>query len=239
MDFQSAVEAAAAHTASYETNPAFRKQWSALSAESSDYEAQRVRIFTELLGRVTGTLEGWRVLDVGCGGGHWLRYWVECGADPGDLVGIDISDLRFDEARKRNPGIRLLKTDGMTLPFEDASFDLVTQFTCFTNVPTEALRRQVAVEVSRVLRPGGYLLWWDLFVTTAPSDPGVPVGPEQYFPWAMEKRLVGRYPRPSESMRPMRGLRRLVGPVADLMGFRPTHLAALAGPKPDPAVATP
>lgn len=225
------IDAARAQTESYATDKEFRIQWLGLTPRSRDYLAQQIQMFGELVGSVTPSLEGWRILDVGCGDGRWLRRMVDYGADPADVVGIDISDVRFKTGVAKNPLISMLKTDGEVLPFKDASFDLVTQFVCFSNIPTDALRRRTAGEVARVLRPGGYVFWWELLRSTAASDVNAPLDPADYFDWPISQNLVGQRPRPSATLRPMPGLRWL-GRVIDILSMPPTHKAALIGPKP-------
>ena len=48
------------------------------------------------------------------------------------------------------------------LPWPDASFDLVSQFTVFSSILDPAVKQQVAAEMRRVVRPGGKILWYDL-----------------------------------------------------------------------------
>jgi SAM-dependent methyltransferase len=56
---------------------------------------------------------------------------------------------------------RLVTADGGALPYPDARFDLVLQFTVFTSVLDEDLRQRIAREMWRVLGPGGAVLWYD------------------------------------------------------------------------------
>src|SRR6266403_538832 len=43
-------------------------------------------------------LRGRKILEVGCGYGHWLRCFVDWGAEPGDIHGIDLLEDRIAEA---------------------------------------------------------------------------------------------------------------------------------------------
>jgi SAM-dependent methyltransferase len=59
---------------------------------------QRRRYFFEALLRVTGgSLEGRRVLDVGCNAGYWASLAIEAGAD--FLLGVDARERQLDQAR--------------------------------------------------------------------------------------------------------------------------------------------
>ena len=60
-----------------------------------------------------------RILDVGCGTGFLTRHLR------GDVTGLDASEAMLAVARDRSPNARFVRGDGLALPFEDASFDLV------------------------------------------------------------------------------------------------------------------
>jgi ubiquinone/menaquinone biosynthesis C-methylase UbiE len=113
-----------------------------------------------------------RILDVGCGGGGWLLELMQWGADPAALCGIDLSPDRIDRARRRIPCADLRAGSASELPWPDESFDLVSQFTVFTSILDAGLKRAVAAEMLRVLRPGGTVLWFD-FRFHNPRNPNV------------------------------------------------------------------
>lgn len=48
-----------------------------------------------------GSLNGRRILEIGCGTGHWLREFVKWGARAEDVVGMDLLADRISEARAR------------------------------------------------------------------------------------------------------------------------------------------
>lgn len=228
--FDMAIAAAREHTESYANDEAFRLRWLGLTDDSSSYLAQQYRVLGKLLGGVTESLEDWRVLDVGCGNGHWLNALLQYDAKPENLIGVDISSTRFAIGQAKNPLIKLLQYDGHALPFGDCTFDLITQFACFSNIPTRELRQRVADEMVRVLNPGGYIFWWDLLKTTTPADFGIELDPVAYFELPQRRVLIGKMPRPSECIR-FRKVNRLLGSLIDVFGHRPDHLAAMLGPK--------
>ena len=94
-----------------------------LRGRSRGYKAQLFRVFGELVGEITPTLLDWRILDIGCGDGRWLRTVLEFDAKPEDLVGVDVSDARFEIGRAKNPLVTLMQTNGTTIPFPDGRFD--------------------------------------------------------------------------------------------------------------------
>jgi SAM-dependent methyltransferase len=118
------------------------------------------------------SLHGLRILDLGCGPGSTLRLLLEYGADPDLLFGIDLMEDHIQEARALSPNMHFSCGSATQLPYPDASFDLVLQFLLFTSVLSEAAKRQIAKEISRVLSPGGQFLWYD-FAYNNPSNQDV------------------------------------------------------------------
>jgi len=114
-----------------------------------------------------------RVLEVGCGAGFWLRQFVQWGAEPSNLCGIDLLQDRVDEGRKLcASSISIRCDDASNLEFEDGTFDLVVQFTAFTSILDPMMRTRLAQEMSRVLKPNGAILWFD-FLVSNPRNPNV------------------------------------------------------------------
>jgi SAM-dependent methyltransferase len=118
-------------------------------------------------------LDELRMLEVGCGAGHWLRAFVQWGARPEHVVGVDLLPHRIAEARARcAAAVRLAVGSGAELPFAAGTFDLVLQSTVLTSILERGMRERVAREMVRVLRPGGVVLWYDFFVDN-PRNPDV------------------------------------------------------------------
>ena len=102
-----------------------------------------------------------QLLDVACGTGRFLRFAAE--AFPRlPLTGIDLSQAYLDEAREHLAPYRAQFQHGKAeaLPFADESFDLVTSIYLFHEVPPK-VRREIAREFARVLKPGGRLVFMD------------------------------------------------------------------------------
>lgn len=96
-----------------------------------------------------------RVLDVGCGDGGWTRTVGKHLAPGGELVGVDREQHFVDLAAKSTPDATFVKGNAESLPFEDASFDLVTCQTVLIHVADAA---KVVAEMHRVVKPGGVVL---------------------------------------------------------------------------------
>lgn len=118
------------------------------------------------------SLKDLRILDLGCGSGGQLRRLNDFGAQPADCVGIDLFHPGLASARRLNPNISFVEGSADKLPFASAEFDLIFQYTVFTSVLDAQIRRGIASEVHRVLRPGGYFIWYD-FAYSNPKNPNV------------------------------------------------------------------
>ena len=103
---------------------------------------------------------GKSVLEVGCGGGYFLSRFLDYGA--AQATGIDLMEHRVAAARERDPRLELVAGDASKLPWDDGSFDVVTQFTCLSSVLDPDLRLAIAAEMWRVLRPGGAIVSYDM-----------------------------------------------------------------------------
>jgi ubiquinone/menaquinone biosynthesis C-methylase UbiE len=118
------------------------------------------------------SLEGLRILDVGCGRGELLRRFMSFGAAPSLLFGIDLIDEYVEDARILAPHLQIASGSADRLPFPDRSFDMVTQFTLLTSVLDGNVKQAIAGEMARVLKPGGRVLWYD-FSYNNPRNPDV------------------------------------------------------------------
>jgi ubiquinone/menaquinone biosynthesis C-methylase UbiE len=114
------------------------------------------------------SLQGLRVLDVGCGGGSWLAGLTRFGAEPAKLVGVD---LRPPALPSDPSGLNLAVASGDRLPFASESFDVVCQLTMLSSVLDRNMRTAIAGEMLRVLKPSGILLCYDF--TVNPFNPDV------------------------------------------------------------------
>jgi len=151
-----------------------KDRYSFFKDENLLVHVELLREILRLLRRSQHTdLERERVLDVGCGSGFWLRQFIQWGAKPKNLFGVDLLPERIQMGDELCPkGVTLRCRDASNLEFEDGSFDLILQFTVFTSILDSEMKRKVATEMSRVLKPGGAILWYDYFVSN-PFNPDV------------------------------------------------------------------
>ena len=92
-----------------------------------------------------------RVLEVGCGTGHWL---AELQPVARQVYGMDLSPGMLQQARQRSASGALICGHASHLPFSDAGFALIFCVNAFHHFPQP---RAFIAEARRLLRTGGAL----------------------------------------------------------------------------------
>jgi SAM-dependent methyltransferase len=140
--------------------------------------------------------EGGVLLDFGCGTGRMLRYF---GARGWPVIGTEITPEMINEARRHGlpSGATIHLTDGVAIPLPDRSVDMVwvcgvLKYSLFepgaicrggtgrsssgpqnrlskTEPPFVPVYRDVAREMYRVLRPGGWVVNNEVYVDAPPE----------------------------------------------------------------------
>ncbi len=105
-----------------------------------------------------------RILDVGCGDGFMLRQFLQWGAQPGNLAGIDLRHEPVEHALTLNPNVDVRCDSATRMPWPDHSFDLIIQNTVFSSILEPEIKSKVAAEMLRVLKPTGAILWYDFWL---------------------------------------------------------------------------
>ena len=127
--------------------------WTQLSR--AGYDTYRNYLNTPAFFALLPEVAGKKGLDLGCGEGYNTRLLAEHGAK---VIGLDISTVFVQQAKSFQSDGSLIPEyligNAQELPLADASFDFVTGFMSFMDIPdTEMLLS----EVWRALKPGGFL----------------------------------------------------------------------------------
>jgi ubiquinone/menaquinone biosynthesis C-methylase UbiE len=120
------------------------------------------QILTILRSRGTYPLTDKTILEIGCGNGYWLREFVKWGGCPNNITGVDLLQDRVARARELSPQkIEIQCANATSLALHDRSFDLVCQFTVFTSVLDWNTKKRMALEMLRVVKEAGTIIWYD------------------------------------------------------------------------------
>jgi ubiquinone/menaquinone biosynthesis C-methylase UbiE len=141
--------------------------------------------------RRCGSVRVARLLDIGSGTGAFLRE-VKRNYPPLAVAGIDLSTPYLAVARRRLAAwsrVALGVAAAEAMPFPAATFDVVSCIYLLHELPPR-IRRAVAAEIRRVLKPGGTLIVVD---SLQPGDEPDYDALLEYFPVAFHEPYYASY----------------------------------------------
>ncbi len=120
------------------------KEWGNLSASLEFFAERKFRLDS-------------RVLDIGCYTGSLISDLSQTGFS--DVYGVDVDSHAVVRGQKLYPALeaRITSYDGVTLPFAEATIDVVTMFDVLEHIPN--VEKFLSQQVQRVLKPGGTLVF--------------------------------------------------------------------------------
>jgi SAM-dependent methyltransferase len=132
-----------------------------------------------------GVAPGWRCLDVGCGPLGILDVLAEW-TTPGEVTGLEREPRFLALARqgldeRELTAVRLVSGDATATEFPSDHFDLVHARLVLGNSPDPGA---IVAEMTRIVRPGGYVLIQDVSMATWDCTPPHP-------DWDQLKRALG------------------------------------------------
>lgn len=117
--------------------------------------------------RVAKEVAAWKpacLLDIATGNGD-LAFALLKKMPATKIIGVDFCPEMLTEAKKKKSSVTFLEADGMALPFDAESFDVMTISFGLRNM--ESFERALG-EMQRVLRKKGHLLILDFSLPTTP-----------------------------------------------------------------------
>jgi len=121
------------------------------TAEGTMYDHLEKKVISRFLRQ---NIQGRKLLEVGCGTGHWSKFFSDCGFE---VTGVDISEPMIKTAKSKDiPDALFQVADGHSLPFADSSFDITAAITTLEFVHDAELVLREMVRCTR--KPSGQLL---------------------------------------------------------------------------------
>lgn len=105
-----------------------------------------------------------KILEIGCGTGGVVAEFVDFGASPENLFGVDLLFDRLVYASRKLPESSFANADGQSLAYPSDTFDLILQFTAISSILEADIRQQVFADMLRVLKPEGMILSYDFWL---------------------------------------------------------------------------
>lgn len=114
----------------------------------------RYQMFEEIDTVLSKLPKGAKVLDLGCGTGHFSSYIKTLGYD---VIGLDPSTKMLDYSRRNFPDITFVEGYSNTLPFEANTFDLIISIEVLRYLDSKIVKESYK-DIYRTLKPGGKIL---------------------------------------------------------------------------------
>lgn len=104
-----------------------------------------------------------RILDIGCGNGGMLSYFIEKGFSADKVIGIDLSLTRIENAEIKYPDLMFYCDNAINFKLENQKFDLITSFDLFSHFSSREDIINGIKNVSDHLAEDGLFLWYDIY----------------------------------------------------------------------------
>ncbi|MEI2640572.1 MAG: class I SAM-dependent methyltransferase [Microthrixaceae bacterium] len=134
------------------------RRWSADNAGNRLIIDERLKGAEDRLSRLGLLNRDLCVLDLGCGAFTLVPESIESSL----RIGVDILFDRLIAAKRSSPFDGVACADGADLPFGDELFDLIVISTVLSSIRSDAAQSGIGREVTRTLKPGGSVLWYDM-----------------------------------------------------------------------------
>lgn len=114
-----------------------------------------------------------RFLEIGCGDGSSLLWFIKVGFTPGNMIANELISERAEFAKRRIPTeINIYNNNALELDLEKESFDIIYQSLVFSSILDESFQQRLADKMLELLKNTGGILWYD-FIYNNPFNPDV------------------------------------------------------------------
>ena len=124
-----------------------------LSYNYNKWEAKAAKNSVDKL--LKGSLKGKKILDIGCGTGYYLEYYMSKGAT--DITGLDITEKSISSLKKKYPNLKFYKADISKKIQLNLKYDIITAIAVLYHI-VDADRFENSVKNIRKLAKKGSLI---------------------------------------------------------------------------------
>lgn len=120
----------------------------------SDFHQRRLKCTIDLIGDVFGFNDEFKLLDLGCGQGHFTSKIKSTFLNV-DVSAVDYSISAIKYASKYFDGIDFIVADAYDLPYSDEYFDIIVCNNIWEHVPDPVFLLE---KIKKILKPNGHLI---------------------------------------------------------------------------------
>lgn len=110
-----------------------------------------------------GPVRNKKLLDLGCGNGGMIEFFIKRGFQANQISGIDLSNTRILRAQKQIPGAHFYTCDAINFSLDEKKFEIITAFDLFSHFNTKEQIDQGLLNIRSHLGENGLFLWYDIY----------------------------------------------------------------------------
>lgn len=110
-----------------------------------------------------GPVENKTLLDIGCGNGGMIEFFIDRGFDPKNVTGVDLSNTRILKAKRQTPDVNFICDDAITFSLEEKNFDMITAFDLFSHFTKKEQIQEGLQNIKNHLDDNGVFVWYDIY----------------------------------------------------------------------------
>ncbi|MEW6470156.1 MAG: class I SAM-dependent methyltransferase [Bacteroidota bacterium] len=123
-------------------------------------QLERERVYARVVRKYIADISSAKIMEVGAGDGTNLAYFRDLGFYEKNIYANELRPDKCAEIGSLLPASVVCAGNASELSFKD-EFDICFQSTVFTSILSDKLKREVALKMFDMTRPGGIVLWYD------------------------------------------------------------------------------
>ena len=104
-----------------------------------------------------------KLLDIGCGSGGMIEYFITKGFQSANCYGVDLSVTRISKAKQQFPEVNFICGDALDQHFTTLQFDLITSFDLYSHFATAEQIILGLQNANKSLAENGTFFWYDIY----------------------------------------------------------------------------